>query len=68
MMEETKWVNGKPYQILKLLGSSIMWTMSATTICRNGTLKTGASNTGPKHPRFCSMPQNIREVVCYGDP
>lgn len=20
MMEETKWVNGKPYQILKLLG------------------------------------------------
>ena len=33
--------------------------MSATTIWTNGTLKTGASNTGPKRRSFCSMRRSM---------
>ena len=39
--------------------SSIMWTTNATTTWTNGTLKTGASNTGPKRRHSFSMPQSI---------
>ena len=37
-------------------------TMSATTTWTNGTLKTGAANTGQKRRNFCSMPPNTRNV------
>ena len=36
--------------------------MSATTTWTNGTLKTGAANTGQKRRNFCSMPPNTRNV------
>lgn len=34
----------------------------ATTTWTNGTLKTGAANTGQKRRNFCSMPPNTRNV------
>ena len=37
-----------------------MWTTNATTTWTNGTLKTGASNTGQKRRNFSSTLQSIR--------